>query len=456
MKTREPVKNRKELNRRDFLKKCATLGGGAFLFSHTQPAYAISPEKPNIVLIMADDIGYECFGTYGGVSYETPELDALAASGMRFEHCYSQPLCTPSRVKIMTGRSNNRNYIYFGEFKFGEKTFGHILKEEGYAACIAGKWQLEGRGAEGPYDAGFDEYCLWHMEDAFGSKKSRYLSPKMIRNGEILTDMEDRYGPDVACDHLLDFVERNRDRPFLAYFPMILVHNPFCPTPDSAEWGQDVTANRFFADMVAYMDKLVGRVVRKLEDLGLREKTLFLFTGDNGTNKNITSEMGDGSTIEGGKNTTTDAGTRVPLIANWPGTIAAGGVCDDLVDFSDFLPTMAEAAGATLPVDVTLDGRSFLPQLRGESGNPRDWIYIWYQRNPPDSTLYRFARDRRWKLYDAGDYNRAGNLYDVASDPLENTPVPPGDPEADAAREKLSAALGEMRLKSAARQWNRY
>ncbi|GAG46096.1 unnamed protein product, partial [marine sediment metagenome] len=192
-------------------------------------------------------------------------------------------------------------------------------------------------------------------------------------------------------------------------------------------------------------DKIVGRIVQKLDELGLRENTLILFTGDNGTPGGITSEMQDGSFIDGGKGSTTDAGTHVALVANWKGTTPVGKVSTDLVDFSDILPTLADAGGASLPKDVTIDGRSFLPQLRGEKGNPRAWTFCWYQRNPGDQ-LHRFARDRRWKLYDQTSASRAGKLFDVSNDVLEQSPIEPGQggDEAAQARAKLQAVLDEL------------
>ena len=446
VKIRSGKVERQIMNRRDFLKKCGAVGAGGFVLSNRTLEVRTGAERPNIILIMADDLGFECLGCYGSASYKTPVLDELAGTGMRFEHCYSQPLCTPSRVKIMTGRSNARNYIRFGVFDFTERTFAHVMKGAGYDTCIAGKWQLKGRGFTGPYDAGFDEYCLWHMEDADAPKGSRYRDPKVIQNGQVLGNLVGKYGPDVFCDYINDFVERHKSsssKPFFLYFPMALTHSPFCPTPDSPQWGQNVTDKKYYADMVAYMDKVIGSIVRKLDDLGLRENTLILFTGDNGTPKGITSEMVDGSSIDGGKGSTTDAGTHVALVANWKGTTPAGKVSGDLVDFSDMLATVAEAGGASLPENITIDGRSFLPQLRGQTGNPRDWIFCWYQRDP-GSTLYRFARDQRWKLYGTGDHNRAGNLYDVAADTLEENPNPAGS-QAASARRRLQAVLDSMK-----------
>ena len=430
------------MNRRDFLRRCAAVGAGGFVLSNRTVEIGFGDRRPNIILIMADDQGYECLGCYGSASYQTLALDELARTGMRFEHCYSNPLCTPSRVKIMTGRYNFRNYVKFGVFDFNERTFAHVLKDAGYDTYIVGKWQLMGQGADGPYAAGFDEYCLWHMEDAFKPKGPRYRDPKIIENGQLLNGLEGKYGPDVFCERILKFIERhksNESRPFLVYYPMALTHGPFEPTPESPEWGQNVSNNKFYKDMVAYMDKIIGRIVQRLDELGLRENTLILFTGDNGTPKGITSQMKDGSSIDGGKGLTTDAGTHVALIANWKGTTPAGKVSADLVDFSDFLPTLAKAGGASLPGNVTIDGHSFLPQLRGQVGRPREWIFCWYQRDP-GTKLYRFARDQRWKLY------ADGKLYDIPADTLEKNPIKPGQgtEEAKQARVRLQAVLDSM------------
>ena len=405
--------------------------------------------RPNIVLILADDLGHECLGCYGGTSYKTPVLDELARTGMRFEHCYSQPLCTPSRVQLMTGKYNIRNYTVFGSLDPKETTFGHILKKSGYATCIAGKWQLYG-GGDGthPAQAGFDEYCLWQVKD----RGSRYADPTVLENGTLREDIKGKYGPDIFCDFVTSFIERHRSQPFFVYYPMALTHGPFEPTPDSKEWRQESATVRragktkadkkFFADMVAYMDKIIGRIAAKLDELGLRENTLILFTGDNGTARGLASKKGS-VTIEGGKGLTTDAGTHAPLVANWKGTIPAGKVCDDLVDFSDFLPTLVEAAGAKLDDGAVIDGRSFLPQLRGKKGRPREWIYCFYEPRMKAEKwgLKIFARDKKYKLYQTGE------LFDVQADPLEVRPLDAGsaEPQAVKARAHLQAVLDSMK-----------
>jgi arylsulfatase A len=406
---------------------------------------AVRAERPNIVLILGDDIGYECLEAYGGTSYKTPHLNALARSGLKFNHCHSQPLCTPTRVQIMTGLYNQRNYIRFGILDPQATTFAHILKDAGYKTCIAGKWQLEG-GFEGPRKFGFDEYCLWQLT----RRPARYPNPGLEINGKEVDFTNGEYGPDLVSDFLCDFIERNKEGPFFAYYPMILPHSPFVPTPDSREWDPTVMGrergqgkNKFFADMVAYTDKMVGKVVAKLEELGIRDNTLVIFTGDNGTNQKIASRMGD-AVVPGGKGKTTDNGTHVALVASWPQVIEPGRESDDLIDFTDVLPTLTEVGEARLPAGIPFDGVSFAPQLRGETGTARDWIYCWYQRDGKRDKASRHARDRQYKLYATGE------MYDVDADPQEKSPLDPqsGDSPVAERRAALQAVLDRMKVDS--------
>ena len=393
----------------------------------------LAAAPPNVVLILADDFGYECVRANGG-GYNTPNLDKLAAEGVRFTQAYATPLCTPSRTQIMTGRYNSRNYVRFGEFDFRERTFAHGLKDAGYATTIVGKWQL-GAGFDGPGKAGFDDYLLWN----FGPQErgSRYTDPALVRNGKPVADAKGKYGPDLLYQHLAGFVSANKTRPFLAYWPMVLTHAPFEPTPDSPPGrAKDGTAN--FPDMVAYLDKDIGRLVAHLEKEGVRDNTLILFTGDNGTGKPVRSEL-DGKPYQGGKGATTARGTHTPLIANWPAAGAKGKVCDDLIDFTDVLPTLADAAGAKPPAGVTIDGRSFLPQVRGQTGTPRDSIFCHYEpRHGATNPKVRYAQDKQWKLY------QDGKLYDLTADPDEKAPVKAVTPASNVARRKLEAVLDRM------------
>ena len=306
-------------------------------------------QQPNIVLIMADDMGYECLGVNGSTEYETPNLDRLSSKGIRFDHAYSQPLCTPSRVKIMTGKYNYRNYEDFGYLNPNQETFGNLLKEAGYATCIAGKWQLNGlnrnnpgnQDKDRPHHFGFDEYSLWQLHHK-RSEGERFANPLITQNSVDLPRDEDVYGPQVFADFVCDFIERKSDQPFFVYYPMVLVHDPFVPTPDSPEWSdpdrryENDTA--YFADMMAYTDKIAGQIEAKLKEEGVWENTLFIFTADNGTHPSVYTSTNYGE-VRGGKGLNINTGNHVPLIVSWPRIIQKSRVSEAMVSFNDFLPT---------------------------------------------------------------------------------------------------------------------
>ncbi|MDA7920704.1 sulfatase-like hydrolase/transferase [Verrucomicrobiales bacterium] len=385
-------------------------------------------EKPNVILMMADDVSWECFGCYGAEDYKTPNIDRLAAEGVRFEHCYSTPICTPSRVKIMTGKYGFRNYTHFGYLNPAERTFGHMMQDAGYKTAIAGKWQLNGlySNNEGcknplrPLEAGFNESLLWQVTKTKQEGGERFWSPGLEHSGKTITPEENagKYGPDLFSNFVCDFIERNKEESFFVYYPMVLVHDPFVPTPDTIgdlpmkgankepKNAKEKKAN--FVAMVEYMDKLVGKITDKVDGLGLGEDTIIMFTGDNGTHPKIRSNW-DGRAIQGGKGGMKDNGTHVPFVARWKGHAPEGKVLPDLIDFTDFYTTLAEAAGNTRNADDPIDGRSFLPQLQGESGNPREWVLCNYQpywNKEPG----QFARTANYKLY------RDGRYYEVPAD----------------------------------------
>lgn len=431
---------------------CLALGVAAFGpgWIHAASPAVRASSVPNVVLILADDIGYECLSSYGAADYRTPSLDRLAARGLRFTQAHSQPVCTPSRVQIMTGQYNVRNYTRFGHLDPAQRTFGNDLREAGYATAIAGKWQL-GRDRKLIDGFGFDEHCLWWLE----RKSWRYGNVgELIVNGEVRPGGRGEYGPDVVNDFVLDFIERHANRPFFVYYPMILPHAPFVPTPRSdGEPDLQVSDPRFFRDMVEYMDHLVGRVVSKLESLNLHENTLVIFLGDNGTNRDIVSRLVDGTTVQGGKNGTTDAGTRVPMIVSWPGTVPAGMVSEGLVDFSDVVPTLHAAAGYTPRTDRPLDGFNLLPVFKGRHPTPREWSYCWYLRDeevhpdPTEPNLRVFARTARYKLY------RDGRFFDVLNDREELRPLSAADldPATAAIHAQLLAVIERYNLVEAKR-----
>ena len=379
--------------------------------------------RPNIVLIMADDMGYETVNANGGktkdgTSYDTPHLDALAASGARLTRCHSQPICTPTRVQLMTGLYNSRNYIRFGQLDPGAKTFAHYFKDKGYATMIAGKWQLDG-DSKIPRHFGFDKWCLWQIT----ARPSRHWGPGLEINGAPNTFPDDNFGPDIAtsflCKNIALQTRDHPDQPFLAYYPMILPHDPFVSTPLNADQAKDKrkASTTKFPDFIHFTDHLVGRIVAQLEESGIRDNTLVIFLGDNGTHRSVTSTFG-GNPYQGGKGTTKINGTHVPGMVSWPNRIKPGQTSDALVDFSDIFPTLAEAANHPLPADHLTDGLSFLPALTGTGPAPRQWSYVYYERNGVRARASQYTHNHRYKLYSDGRF------FDLQNDPREKKPLP--------------------------------
>lgn len=432
-------------------------------------------KQPNIIIIMSDDLGYEVLGANGGSSYRTPCLDHLSLEGMRFENAHVMPLCTPTRLSLMTGKYNFRNYIGFGLIKPDEVTFGHLLSDAGYNTCISGKWQLysynppdenpemrsKGQQIE---DAGFEEFCVWHPHHT-EEKGSRYKDPIIYENGKFREDTKNKYGEDIFCDYVIEYIDRKKeeDKPFFVYWPMAATHKPHEPTPDSPEWNDfDPPSNksvgaktwatledgswedepRFYKDMVEYHDKVIGRLIHYLDEQSLREDTLIIYLGDNGSPHDVCSMVHQHNEICGGKGKTNDRGTHVPLICSMPGTIPAGTVQIDLVESTDFLPTIFEAAGLEFPEGYVIDGRSFYPQLKGETGKPREWIFFHFEpMNARNNTgQIRFIRDHKWKLYETGE------LYNLMDDLDEDIPIYESEdtPEQSAARSILHPIFDRM------------
>ena len=384
-------------------------------------------DKPNIVFILADDVGREVLGCYGGESYETPNLDRLAASGAKFEHCYAMPVCHPTRITLLTGRyPRTLGNPRWGSFpKAAEnQTFAHVLRNAGYATAIAGKWQLclMKNDLDHPARLGFDEWSVfgWH-------EGARFHDPMIYENGKLRGDTKGKYGPDVYVDFLVDFMKKNRQGPFLAYYSMALCHDVTDDIGKPVPYGSRGRYDNF-NEMAEMMDAEVGRLVSAIDELGVRENTLILFTTDNGTAgrsklsavddsgkkfvyENVVSKM-NGKDIPGGKGKLTDWGTRVPTIANWPGVIEGGQSWDDLVDFSDILPTFAELSGGRLPKGVSLDGYSFAGRLTDGVPSPRKWAYAEGRGGR------YFAKTQRWKLYNDGRF------FDVEKDSFEQRAIP--------------------------------
>ena len=427
----------------------------SLLIIHSQSIFSNQSDlKYNIILIMADDSAADNYGCYGSTFFKTPILDRLANTGAKFNHCYSEPVCTPSRVKIMTGRSGVRNYVQFGTLDKDEITFGNIMKKAGYATAIAGKWQLHNgdRGTLAPA-SGFDTYCLWNYP---GTGSSRYWNPSIMQDGQLLETTSKDYGPDIFSDFIVEFIKKNKEKPFFAYYPMALVHSPFPKTPGTLSPGEKTAKARGmdlsnFKDMTLYADKIVGKIVSCLARNGLREKTVLIYTTDNGTHRNLTYPYKSESR-KGEKAYATDGGTHVPLILNCPGTIPRGIKCNDLVDFSDFVPTISEIGKAN-PPDIQLDGKSFWPQCLGKKGNPRKWIFqYYYPKFRPAAELHGQGRNKMeiiWAQNQFFKLYRNGKLYST-KDRHEKKHIKLGESKlADKTRDLLQKAINSMPKTSA-------
>jgi arylsulfatase A len=414
--------------------------------------------KPNILLILADDLGVECLSSYGGTGHETPNIDRLAKEGMRFTHCFSNPYCSPSRAQILTGRypfqnglrtvlhSKHQENIFLDP---AQPSFVRQLKQHGYASQIVGKWHVSLEHKHNTISAfGFDHYQTWGIFDEQGRKTTRYWKPTLLRDGRILSDeIKQRYGPDVDLEVYLDFIKTSAKSttPFLAYYSTSLPHYPWEPTPDSQETSYRAPKPehkgdaRYFPDMVRYLDKQIGMMLQTLEELGIAENTIILFSADNGTDQSLSNRWGAGHTIPGGKGTMTDRGTHIPLIVRWPTHIRANATCNDLIDLSDFFPTLCDLTGAQLPKQ-SIHGRSFAPQLLGKPSSPRKWIHI---QNAND----RQVRNRDFMLNNRGELRRVTELGEKPTKPDEKK----NSEQEDAARAELQAVFDSLGKKKSPR-----
>ncbi len=397
------------------------LSGSCKKESAPGPPPVHSADAPNIILILSDDVGYEVPTVNGGQSYATPNIDQMTNEGMRFTQCHSAPTCSPSRFMLLTGKYNFRNYTQSGVMDLGQRTIANMLHDAGYATCVAGKWQLDG-GDQSIHTFGFDKYSVFQAYNT--ESDQRYKDPLIYQDNGYLPSSEtlNKYGEDLYADYAMNFMDSvsKTKNPFFIYYAMALCHAPFSPTPDDPQFAAwDPHGNHsdstFFPSMANYMDKKVAAIIAKVKSLGIENNTLILFVGDNGTPNEIYS-LFDGKLIQGGKSFTTEYGTHVPLIAYWPGHIAAGSLNNDLIDFTDFMPTLAAIAGIPNPPFGKLDGVNFSPVLTGNQGTPRSWIFCHYIQG---FQVTRFVQNTNYKLYDV-----SGNFYNIVNDIEEKYPLP--------------------------------
>lgn len=422
----------------------------AFLAPASAPA---QETPPNILLVFADDIGYEALGSYGGLDFETPHLDHLAEEGIRFSRAYTSPVCTPSRVSLHTGlhtfRHGHRGVlpVHKGTEKKVDftamPTFAQVLREAGYRTSTTGKWQLATLEAWPDHirRAGFDSWCIWQIWRD-GKKQPRHWNATYNEDGAVRTDIADRFGPDVLVDYVIEQMTEARDagEPFLIVHNELLPHYPMVETPLDRKLGREASLGH----LIEYLDVLVGRLVAAVDDLGIADDTWIVFMGDNGTEERFFANPRRGvpgekphtrhttaGPVDGGKNQLNDAGAHVPLLARGPHGSPKGVVRDELVDVVDLFPTFCELAGAPLPDDLALDGRSLAPAFHGQPIELREWTH---QGLPSDQTLF----DGEWRLF-----HRSGKLVDLRELPDE-TVVKEVSSESRAARERLDAVFQRL------------
>ncbi len=386
--------------------------------------------RPNIIFVLGDDMGIdsgiECYGSdRKGL---TPHLDALAAGGLRFEHCYANTICGPTRCQFLTGRYAFRTGAWDNQagcdavFARDEYPVARILSEAGYDTCSVGKWR---QMTETPREWGFGEYVMSPTPGGF------YWTTNYTQNGLEIRKDQKVFFPDVCQDYALEFIRKHAaggaaaGKPFFLYYPTHLMHDALQTPPGKKFDGKNYREN------LIYLDKQMGELAAELDRLNLRDNTLIIFAGDNGSVKQ--DGILNGRRISGTKHTMLEGGALVPCIINWKGGGPGGRVVPDLVDFSDFLPTFVELAGAEMPRTLPCDGRSFAPLLRGQKGTPREWIFVGVDRK-------WYVRDAQWKL------NESGELFDMKEAPFAEPLVPASaeSEEAKAARKRLQAVLDTL------------
>lgn len=424
-----------------------------------------SSRPPNIILLLTDDLGYAELGSYGQKIIRTPHLDRLAERGMRFTQHYSgQAVCAPSRCVLLTGKHtgraairDNREVKPEGQWPLppGEVTLAELLKERGYATAAIGKWGLGMTGTDGdPNRQGFDLFFGFNCQRHAHNHYPRYLrrNQEIVRlEGNDRTLHGEQYSQDLFTSEALSFIEAKREKPFFLYMPFAIPHLSIqVPEASLAEYRGKIPEEEYdhrdsylkhphpragYAAMITHLDRDIGKILAKVEELGLTEDTLVIFTSDNGpTFRRLggadSAFFRSAGEFRGLKGSLHEGGIRVPLIASWPGKIPAGTVSDHVSAFWDLLPTLSEAAGVKAPAG--LDGISFLPTLLGQS-DQIDHAYLYWEF--PSYGGQQALRAGRWKVIRKGLLRRGPRanpdpeLYDLEADPGEEKDIAAEHPE---------------------------
>ena len=408
------------------------------------PLAAAPARKPNIVFIVADDLGYADLGCYGNSDVRTPHIDRLASEGVRFtDFVVSWPACTPSRSSILTGRYPQRNGLYdmirnnevnwkfqYDEASYAvspemtlgldtrELTIGQALKGAAYRTGIVGKWDSGRARRFLPLQRGFDYYYGFANTGIDYYTHDRYGIASMFRDNERIK--EEGHATDLFRREALRFVDDNRERPFFLYLPFNAPHSASTfdrGAPQVPErWLQlfKGALHAQYLGLIAQLDDAVGAVLDRLRSHGLENDTLVVFTSDNGG-----SGPGNNGPLRGGKATLWEGGVRVPMIARWPGRIPKAGMSNEFAASVEFFPTFLAAAGAPLLKGVRLDGFNLLPVMEGKAKSERH-EFFWQRQND------KAARVDRWKWLDT---QKGGGLYDLSNDVGEKQDLSAERPE---------------------------
>lgn len=446
------------------------------LFFSATPGLPPTRRPPNVVLILADDLGYGDLGSYGAYGYTTPHLDRMAAEGLRLTHYYAaQAVCSASRAGLLTGCYPNRVGISGALMPWAknglnpeEQTIAELLKAKGYATGIFGKWHLGHRREFLPLQQGFDEYVglpysndMWPVEydgqpvteTTKNRQKLQYPTLPLLEGNEIRGDLRTLADQDrlttLLTERAVDFIKRHRREPFFLYLPHPMPHVPLGVSAKfSTKSGQGK-----YGDVIEELDWSVGQILATLKQLKLDENTLVIFTSDNGPWMNFGNHAGSNGGLREGKGSCWEGGLRVPFLARWPGQIPAGVVSNAMASALDVLPTLAELCQTDRPTRRT-DGVSLAPLLRGDAtAQPREAFYFYYNENS-----LKAVRRGPWKLVlphlsrtYAGQPGRDGfpgtvserdsvrlALYDLRRDPGERFDVQTQHPEVVAQLQQLA------------------
>ncbi len=391
--------------------------------------------SPNVIIFIGDEIGYEIPTYNGGESYETPNLDFMAANGVAFANYYTHPDGPPGRLSFLTGKYNNRNWERFLYIDPNDKAIGNLMEMAGYKTCFVGKWQLDG-GDESIKGHGFQKYLAFmpfnkDRNNGYDQYQRRYKNPYLYENGDWLPDtfVQDKYSEDLMLDYATKFVDSNKNAPFFMVYSHTLAQRPWSPTPDHpdyAGWDEAVddlerADKKYFPFMIKYMDKIIGKLINHTDSAVLSRPTLFMFIGDNGTNKGIES-IYKGELVKGNKNGTNRKGTNVPLVAYSKYLPKKNIWKYCMVDVVDFMPTLSDISTEKIPTSWgKIDGISFADELVDISNKSvRKWNYCYWDRNYQKEENMSFVYTPTYKLYDSLNGAR---FYNIQADPDEHTPL---------------------------------